>query len=53
MAHSALTIDTAKFGEAAISDESHAFNQALMDLMAKGPKWYEVGIEDFVRLGLK
>lgn len=39
---SALSIDPSLFGPAAISDETNAFNQSLMDIMAKGPKWYEV-----------
>lgn len=42
MASSALTLDASKFGAAAIPEETRAFNQHLMDLMATGPKWYEV-----------
>lgn len=41
-AHSALTLDASKFDPAAISEETKAFNQKLMDIMSKGPKWYEV-----------
>ncbi|KAF9869705.1 hypothetical protein CkaCkLH20_12748 [Colletotrichum karsti] len=40
---SALKINATKFGSAAIPDEAHEFNNYLMDLMSKGPKWYEVG----------
>lgn len=40
---SALSLDPSLFDPAAISDETHAFNQTLMDIMSKGPKWYEVG----------
>lgn len=43
-AQSALTIDQSKFGAAAISEETHAFNQKLMEIMAHGPKWYEVSL---------
>lgn len=39
---SVLTIDGSKFGPAVISEESNAFNKYLMDIMAGGPKWYEV-----------
>lgn len=41
-AHNALTLDQTKFGPAAISEDTRAFNQKLMDIMSKGPKWYEV-----------
>jgi len=41
---SALNLETNLFNPAAISDDTKAFNQKLMDIMAGGPKWYEVGI---------
>lgn len=40
--HSALVVDASKFDPAAVSEDTHAFNQQLIDLMAEGPKWYEV-----------
>lgn len=40
--HSVLTLDASKFGVAAIPEEAHAFNKKLMEIMANGPKWYEV-----------
>ncbi|KIW19922.1 hypothetical protein PV08_00497 [Exophiala spinifera] len=42
-AHSDLSIDTTKFGRAAISAKTNALNEMLMDIMSTGPKWYEVG----------
>ncbi|KAG9783122.1 hypothetical protein HRR83_002002 [Exophiala dermatitidis] len=44
---SVLTIDGSKFGPAVISEESNAFNKYLMDIMAGGPKWYEVGAQRY------
>ncbi|EXJ79683.1 hypothetical protein A1O3_07964 [Capronia epimyces CBS 606.96] len=45
--HSVLTIDSSKFGTAAISEETHAFNQKMVELMANAPRWYEVGATRF------
>ncbi|KIW48620.1 uncharacterized protein PV06_01190 [Exophiala oligosperma] len=42
-----LSIETGKFGAAAISDKTNAFNEMLMEIMAGGPKWYEVGAEKY------
>lgn len=39
---SPLIVDPAVFAPSAISAESHAFNQKLMEIMSTGPKWYEV-----------
>ncbi|KAL2426635.1 hypothetical protein ABEF95_011058 [Exophiala dermatitidis] len=44
---SVLTIDGSKFGPAVISEESNAFNKQLMNIMAGGPKWYEVGAQRY------
>ncbi|KAI1626761.1 Alpha/Beta hydrolase protein [Exophiala viscosa] len=46
-ANTDLTVDARKFDPAAISEDSHAFNAKLIDLMAQGPKWYEVGAEKY------
>ncbi|KAH0846953.1 hypothetical protein AYO21_02351 [Fonsecaea monophora] len=46
-AHNAVTLETSKFHPAAISEETKAFNQGLMDIMAHGPKWYEVGAKRY------
>ena len=43
-AHNALTLDASKFTPAAVPEDTKAFNQKLMDIMSKGPKWYEVGV---------
>ncbi|KIX10178.1 uncharacterized protein Z518_01259 [Rhinocladiella mackenziei CBS 650.93] len=45
--HSAFTLDTTKFGPGTISEETKTFNQKLMDIMSKGPKWYEVGAKRY------
>lgn len=39
----AVLIDPSVFDPAAISQDTHAFNQKLMDMMKGAPKWYEVG----------
>jgi len=44
---SELTLDASKFGVAAAPEETHAFNRHLMELMSRGPKWYEVGAERY------
>lgn len=41
-AHNALSIDPTKFGAAAISEDTQAFNKKLMEMMSTGPRWYEV-----------
>lgn len=38
---SAISLDPGLFAPSAISADTHAFNQKLMDIMSKGPKWYE------------
>lgn len=38
-----IVIDPSVFDPAAISADTHAFNQKLMDIMHGAPKWYEVG----------
>lgn len=37
-AHNALKLDASQFGEAAVSEDTKAFNQKLQDIMSKGPK---------------
>jgi len=39
---SAINLEATVFAPSAVSSETHAFNQKLMDIMSKGPKWYEV-----------
>jgi hypothetical protein len=41
-AHNDLSVNSTKFGAAAISEDTHAFNKKLMEMMSTGPKWYEV-----------
>ena len=40
--HNVLKLDPGVFDPASISEDTKAFNQKLMDIMSKGPKWYEV-----------
>jgi len=40
--HSDINIDASLFHSSAISDSAHALNNHLMEIMANGPKWYEV-----------
>lgn len=44
---SPVLIDPSVFDPAAISQETHAFNQKLMDIMKGAPKWYQVGAEEY------
>jgi hypothetical protein len=37
-----ITINVAKFQKESISASTDKFNDQLMDIMSKGPKWYEV-----------
>jgi hypothetical protein len=37
-----ITFDTSKLDSNAISPETTALNESLMELGRKGPKWYEV-----------
>ncbi|SLM37825.1 hypothetical protein LPUS_07798 [Lasallia pustulata] len=39
--HDDLTINSSKFGPAAIPPEANVFNENLMTLMAQFPKWFE------------
>ena len=38
-----ILIDPSVFDPAAISEDTHAFNEKLMNIMKGAPKWYEVG----------
>ncbi|KIW98448.1 uncharacterized protein Z519_00109 [Cladophialophora bantiana CBS 173.52] len=46
-AHNAVILEASKFHPTAISEETKAFNQQLMNIMAHGPKWYEVGAKRY------
>jgi len=46
-AHNDLSVNSTKFGAAAISEDTHAFNKKLMEMMSTGPKWYEVGAQKY------
>lgn len=46
----AVLVDPAVFDPASISQETHAFNQKLMDIMKGAPKWYEVGAETYRKM---
>lgn len=48
--YSHLALDQKMFDPASISPATHAFNQKLMDIMATGPKWYEVGAPKYREL---
>lgn len=39
-----VTIDVSKFQPQAASQEVRNLNEYLMDLMKKGPKWFEVAL---------
>lgn len=43
----AVLIDPTVFDPAAVSEDVHAFNQKLMDLMRGAPKWYQVGAQKY------
>ncbi|KAI7219556.1 hypothetical protein KC333_g2897 [Hortaea werneckii] len=42
-----LTLSAPKFQNNAISQQTHAFNANLIQIMQNGPKWYEVGPEKY------
>ncbi|KAK5246352.1 hypothetical protein LTR40_012035, partial [Exophiala xenobiotica] len=46
-AHNDLSVNSTKFGAAAISEDTHAFNKKLMEMMSTGPKWYDVGAQKY------
>lgn len=46
----AVLVDPSVFDPAAISQDTHAFNQKLMDIMRGAPKWYEVGAEQYRKM---
>ena len=49
-----ISINAPVFAPSAISEGTNAFNEKLMDIMSKGPKWYEVlPLSSFLSLILK
>ena len=39
-----LHLDPALFAPSAISAQTNGFNEKLMEIMSKGPKWYQVDV---------
>lgn len=40
-----VSVTVSKFDVSSINAKTKGLNEALMETMAKGPKWYEVGVE--------
>ncbi|KAK5954357.1 hypothetical protein OHC33_004079 [Knufia fluminis] len=48
-----IQIDPKVFDPASISEDTHAFNNRLMDIMRGAPKWYEVGAAKYREMRAK
>lgn len=45
-----ITLDASKFDPANIPEKTAQLNEAIIDMMKDGPKWYEVGAEEYRRM---